>query len=109
MSEPLFRSLTEEECSKMYDFSKEDMEKLYNEGKGLDYPREIYMDPKILEAARDEFEWVFPEIRWQEELLIFLRLKKRLRPIKIKKRRFMDLVPRVKLKGVYPEAIYKIE
>jgi len=32
MSEPLFRSLCENECFKRYGFSKEDMEKLYNNG-----------------------------------------------------------------------------
>jgi regulator of replication initiation timing len=35
MKEPLFRSLTEEECFKQYGFSKEDMEELYNEGKPI--------------------------------------------------------------------------
>lgn len=34
---PLFRSLSEEECMEIYGFNKEDMEKLYNDGKSLDY------------------------------------------------------------------------
>jgi hypothetical protein len=37
MNEPLFKSLTEEGCFKMYGFSKEDMEKLYNKGKPMKY------------------------------------------------------------------------
>ena len=58
----------------------------------------IYFDSNVIEIARDEFEYVIPEMNIFERLLIFLKLKKKLNPIKIKKSMFCELILKVKIK-----------
>lgn len=69
-------------------------------------PPGFYIDPAIVEATRNEFEYVVPETTVFERILILLKLEKRLRPIKIKRRTLCELIPKVKMQ--FPEPIYKI-
>lgn len=76
------------------------------------YVTGIYYDSKIIAAARDEFEWIKVKTiptSFYERILLFFGFMKRSVKIKIKKRRLKDLIPRLKLNNVYPEAIYKIK
>ena len=72
----------------------------------------IYIDKRIVEAARNEHEWFRVKTiptSFYERILIFLGIIKKSVIIKRKRRMLTDMIPKVINRGIYPEAIYKIK
>ena len=57
----------------------------------------ILMDPAIVDATRNNYRYVRIETTRLERILIFLKLKKKLNPVKIRSSMLMELISKLKI------------